>query len=274
MDDPPSAALSPARILVVDDEKATRNAITRALNLVGYHAEGAASGSQALARLAALPYDLMLLDLRMPEMDGVEVMARARDARPSLLVIVLTAYATVESAIAAVRAGAVDYLLKPCSLRDIEAAIARALRQRQERLRRKQLMHIMAEALGALQAEEELDVPLLPDRQERFVRCGPVTLDQNKQLAIVAGSAGAGGLSCELTANEALVLGYLMQHPDRVFSCRELARVTLGYEVSEREAEDILRPHISRLRKKIEPDPANPVFLRTVRGKGYFFASP
>lgn len=260
-----------ARILVVDDESTTRSAVTRALGLIGYQADGAASGTQALARLSARSYDLMLLDLRMPEMDGVEVMVRARESHPNLQVIVFTAYASVDSAISAVRAGAADYLLKPCSIKEIAAAIARVLKQRQERLRRQQLMHVMAETLEDPRAVEGLASPAISEPQERFIPCGSMTLDQDKRIAVINGPDGA-NLNCDLTTNETKILAFLMRHPDRVFSCRELAQATLGYEVTEAEAEDILRPHIFRLRKKIEPNLANPTRIRTVRGRGYFFS--
>ena len=274
MDDRSSPPIPQARILVVDDEPTTRTTITRALNLMGYRADEAASGGQALTRLSSLSYDLMLLDLRMPGIDGVEVMKRAQETHPGLLVIVFTAYATLESAIVAVRAGAVNYLLKPCAIRDIKAAITCALQRRQERLRRQHLVRVMAEALAALQAEEKQDMLASPDRPERFLQCGPVTLDKEKRLVVVAGADEADSLSAELTVNEGALLAYLLQHLDTVSSCRELARGTLGYDVSGREAEAIVRPHISRLRKKIEPDPAHPRLIRTIRGKGYLFSPP
>jgi DNA-binding response OmpR family regulator len=261
-----------ARILVVEDEPTTRAAITRGLALMGYRVDEAASGSQALAKLSLLPYDLMLLDLRMPGMDGVEVMKWVEEAQPDLLVIVLTAHASLESAIAAVRAGAANYLLKPCSIRDIKVAVARALQRREKALYRQHLVGVIAEAVEALQVEEERDMPVSPERLVQFLRCGPITLDLEKNLAVVSGSDDAGSLNTELTASEAALLAYLMQHPDIVFSCRQLARTALGYDVGEREAEDIVRPHISRLRKKIEPDPAHPRLVRTIRGKGYLFS--
>jgi len=261
-----------ARILVVEDEATTRKAITRALNLIGYQADEAVSGEQALVKLAALSYDLMLLDLRMPGMDGVEVMKRVQKTHPDLLVIVLTAHATVDSAITAVRAGAADYLLKPSKIQDIEAAISRALERRLERLRRQHLIHVIADALDALQEEDRREKATPLDRPEQFIQYGPVALDREKQLAIVSGGEATASLSAELTGNEAALLAYLMQHPETVFSSRELARHALGYDVSEAEARDIVRPHISRLRKKIEPDPAQPRLVRTIRGKGYLFS--
>ncbi|MBC8445949.1 MAG: response regulator transcription factor [Chloroflexi bacterium] len=270
--DPP--LIPQARILVVDDEPAARAAITRGLELMGYQVDEAASGSQALAKLGLTPYDLMLLDLRMPGMDGVEVMKWVEEAQPGLLVIVLTAYASLESAIEAVRAGAANYLLKPCSIRDIGAAIARALRHRQKDLHRQHLVGVIAEAVEALQAEEGRAKPGSPERPMRFLRCGPVVLDLEKHLAVVSGPDDAGSLNSELTTSESALLAYLMQYPDTVFTCRQLARAALGYDVSGREAQRIVRPHIFRLRKKIEPDPAHPRLIRTIRGKGYLLSSP
>jgi len=243
-----SRPILPARILIVDDEAMPRMTIARALNLLGYRADEAASGAEALSKLAARFYDLMLLDLRMPGLDGVDVMRQVNKLCPDTLVIVLTAHATLESAIAAVRFGAVDYLLKPYSLRDTKAAIARVL----ENHRR---VH---------EAPATLD--------KRFLQRGPVTLDIEKRLAVVT-SRDSHTLEAELTGNEAALLAYLMQSPDTLFSCRDLARSPLGYDVSEREAEDIVRPHISRLRNKIELDPAHPALIRTIRGKGYLFSA-
>ena len=262
-----------ARILVVDDEPTTRSAITQALALMSYRVDEAASGSQAIAKLSLLPYDLMLLDLRMPGMDGVEVMKWVEETQPNLLVIVLTAHASLESAIAAVRAGAANYLLKPCSIRDIEAAIARALQRRWKDLHRQHLVGVIAEAVETLQSQEEQGILSSSEQPMRFLRCGPVSLDVDKHLAVVRWPDDAGSLNTELTTSEAELLAYLMQHPDSVFSCRHLARVALGYDVSERDAQGIIRPHIFRLRKKIEPDPARPRLIRTIRGKGYLFSS-
>jgi len=277
MSRPEALPIPKARILVVDDEPTTRRAVARALGLSGYEAEAAASGTQALELLAARPYDLMLLDLRMPGMDGVEVMARVQERYPNLLIIVFTAHATVHSAIEAVRVGAVDYLLKPSTIHDIEAAVARALERQRERLRRQHLIQIMAEALAALQAEDALQSAAPQFAGERFLRSGPVSFDRVKRLVVVAGSDGPDdeavpSLDAVLTEYEAVLLAFLMERPDRPFSCRELARA-LGYAVDEHEAQDIVRPHISRLRKKIEVDPSRPRWVRTLRGQGYLFST-
>ncbi|MBN1660522.1 MAG: response regulator transcription factor [Anaerolineae bacterium] len=260
-----------ARVLIVDDEETTRRAITRALELTGYEAEGVASGEHALARLASSSYDLMLLDLRMPGMDGVDVMHRVAARYPDLLVIVFTAHATVDSAIEAVRAGAVDYLLKPTSVREVHAAVSRALEQRREKLRRRHLIRVMAEALAALQAEEAHDHRQAGTRGERFLHAGPVALDMEKRLVVVSRPDVRDSLDAELTENEAALLGCLMENPGAPLSCRVLAATALGYDVIEAVARGIVRPHISRLRKKIEFDPTHPTLVRTIRGQGYLF---
>lgn len=234
----------PPSILVVDDEPTPRMAIADALNMMGYRADEAGSGTEALAMLARQPYDLVLLDLRMPGMDGVEVMRRARIAHDDLLVIVLTAYGSLDSAIEAVRAGAADYLLKPISIRDTEDSIARALLRRS----------------GPLAAE-------------RFLRRGHVTLDREKNLAFLSTGQEGERRTVDLTVSETALLARLMRQPTRVLSCRDLARDALNYDVFEREAQEIVRPHISRLRQKLESDPAEPRLIHTIRGKGYMFSA-
>lgn len=266
--------ISQVRILIVEDEDATRNALIQALDSSGYRVEGAASGSAALEKLEDETYDLMLLDLHMPGMGGVEVMNWANEACPDLMVIVLTAHATLESAIAAVRAGASDYLLKPCRIQDIEIAIMQALETRWARMRRQHLIRVISEALDALKSEEERERMNRGEQHERFLRSGSLTLDREKRLTVVTNSDEESRVSAELTANEAALLAYMMQRPDLVFSCRDLARSALGYEVDESDAQNIIRPHISRLRKKVEPEEGEPDLIRTVRGKGYLFSPP
>jgi DNA-binding response OmpR family regulator len=261
-----------ARVLVVDDEAHVRSALVRSLGLLGYRASEAGSGHQALEMLERTPYDAMVLDMRMPGMDGVEVMRRACQVRPGLSIIVLTGHATLESAITAVKSGAVDYLLKPASLHDVAVAVASALRRCTERLRRQHLFQVIGKALDEMRAiEGSVDTTPTPTLK-RFLYAGPVTLDREKRLAVVAGADGAGASDVELTVSEAALLACLMQRPGTVLSCRELARAALNYDVEGQEAQGIVRPHVCRLRRKIEPHPAHPCLIRTIPGKGYLFA--
>jgi len=263
--------ISGARMLIVDDEPEVRSTLVRSLGLLGYQADEAGSGHQALEMLEGTPYAVMVLDMRMPGMDGVQVMQRARQIHPDLIIIVLTAHAELDSAIAAVKSGAVDYLRKPASAYGIAAAAAQALRRRAESLHHQHLLQVMSQAMDELRGVKASKQPLLTHNLERFLRAGPITLDLEKRLAFVAGSGGAGGSNVELTASEATLLAYMMQRPDTVLSCHELAQNALGYDVSGEEARSIVRPHIFRLRRKLETDPQEPRLIRTVQGRGYLF---
>jgi len=131
MTDPTAAPPIPqTRVLVVDDETHVRSALTRSLTLLGYSADGAASGHQALGMLECAPYDAMVLDLHMPGISGVEVMQGARQMCPGLIIVILTGRATLMSVIAAVKSHAASYLFKPVSVHDIAAVIADSLQRR------------------------------------------------------------------------------------------------------------------------------------------------
>jgi DNA-binding response OmpR family regulator len=256
------------RVLVVDDEESVRTALARSLTLLRYSADVAASGDQALEMLERTPYDVMLLDMRMPGLGGVEVMQRAGQMCSDLSIIVLTGHATLDSAIAAVKSDAIDYLLKPASIHDIAVAVSKALQRRAEKLRRQHLLRVLEQALE----EARETSPETPPAPTCLLHAGPIVLDRQSGLAAVAGVGDAGDLTAELTVCEAKLLAYMMQHPHDALSCRELARSALGYDVTEREAQGIVRPHISRLRRKIEPGSASPRLIRTIFGHGYRFA--
>ncbi len=247
------------RILVVDDEEHVRSGIRRSLTLMGYHAEAAASGEEALRMLERDSFDVMLLDIRMPGMDGVEVMRRARRLHSDLLILVLTGYASLESAIAAVKCHAADYLLKPASIHTIAEAVAGALGRRAEEARRR-----------GRAWQREGGRWERPSADEGVLCVGPVVLNLELRLAVVTWGEEE-VLQAELSPSEAALLAHLMRHPRSVLSCRALARQALGYDLTEAEAREIVRPHICRLRRKIEPDPAHPRLIRTVVGRGYRF---
>jgi DNA-binding response OmpR family regulator len=264
----------PARVLVVDDEESVRAALARSLTLLRYSVDVAASGRQALEMLERTPYDVMLLDMRMPGMGGIEVMQRAGRMCSDLSIIVLTGHATLESAIAAVKSGAIDYLLKPASIHELATAVSKALQRHAERLRRQRLLRVLEQVLEEARRTEgpgtSTGTPPA-STPDQFLGAGPIVLDRESGLIVVAGVGDAGDLSAELTVCEAKLLAYMMQHPDAVLSCRELARSALGYDVTEREAQGIVRPHISRLRKKIEPGSSSLHLIRTIFGHGYRF---
>jgi DNA-binding NtrC family response regulator len=110
-------------ILVVDDEEIVRDSLSSWLEEDGYHVEAVESGKKALERLPAKPWDLMLVDLKMPGMDGIQLMEEVRKTHPDMLVIIMTAYATVDTAVKAMKTGAYDYFVKPFNPDDISLTI-------------------------------------------------------------------------------------------------------------------------------------------------------
>ena len=261
-----------ARLLVVDDEANLRAGLRNLLSLMGYHVEEAASGHEALELLENAPYDLMVLDMHMPGMNGVEVMRRARQVRPNLSIIVLTAHASMESAIAAVKSDAADYMLKPFNVEDLAATISHALQERAEHLRHQQLLNLIGQALGTLDQTEEPAAPSSSPSPppEYLLHAGSLTLDRRRRLVVMQGDPP---LTIELTEGETAILAALMEHPDQVLSCSQLVRAAMGYDLDEQEAQNQVRLYIFRLRRKIEAGSSRPRLIRTMRGRGYFLSS-
>jgi len=260
------------KILVVDDEEVTRLSLAEILSLEGYQVATASSGEEALQELEKEAFDLVLADLVMKEVDGLQVMEAAKKLSPDTVVIMLTAYGTLESAIQAMRQGAYDYLIKPCGAQEIVASVESGLAEQRQERRRQELMSRVEEMLRALKAEED-ETPTSVSRGDqlkraRFLQSGGIIVDLQKHIATLHGQL------LNLTPTEFRLLACLMGKADQVLSCQELVREVQNYDCDEREARDIIRVHIRRLRQKIEPDPANPQYVLNVRGVGYMFAGP
>jgi DNA-binding response OmpR family regulator len=114
-------------ILIVDDEKNIRLTLSQALEVLEVETDTAANGEEALAKLGEKEFELILLDLKMPGMDGMEVLRRVREIRPDIRIIILTAYGTVESAVEAMKLGAADFIQKPFAAEEIRGLISRVL---------------------------------------------------------------------------------------------------------------------------------------------------
>jgi DNA-binding response OmpR family regulator len=253
---------SPYRILIADDEEHTRSALVRAFQLKGYTCRGAADGQEALAILSHEDYDLLLLDLRMPHIDGIQVMKTARELHPLLIVIILTAHASMESAITAVKAGAADYLIKPQSINDLDLAIQQALKNRAPDLKRKQLISFMQQTLDSLKDDEQL---------KTLNANNGIQIDsQHRRITI---RTAQDQRTIDLTEDQTKILLYMNNQTGIVTTCRDIAFHALGYpDLSEKEAESMVRPHVLRIRRKIELNPEKPQILRTIRGCGYVFS--
>lgn len=257
------------RILIVDDEAPLRTTMSALLAADDREIITAANGEEALAYLEDGRFDLIIVDLMMPGIDGLQVMDVAQKLSPQAKLIMLTAYGTLNSSVQAMRRGAVDYLRKPASAPEIEAAVDRALQLRYEDARREELLERIQMALEELRGEEKGPVtPSTPKpRRERFLQARGIIIDLQKHIVTL------GGDSLDLTPTELRLLSTLIANADQVMSCRDLVYQVQNYDTDEREARSIIRVYIRRLRQKIEPDPSSPIYILNVRGSGYMFSS-
>ena len=260
-----STLLNGARLMIVDDERTTRLSLSEIFTLRGAQVTTAADGQEAIDLLHQSAFDLIVLDLKMPGMSGLQVLEEAQHIAPTTVVILLTAHASVDSAISALRRGVFDYVLKPAQPRAIVEAVERGLVKRQEHLRRQNLVGLMEQTVNALKGSEPASGSRVPPAATSSgpIQVGPLRVDLQRREARLSDEP------LVLTPTEFDTLAYLVQHADRVVSCRELVRAVHGYDATEREARPIMRVHIHRLRQKIEADAIHPERLLTVRAAGY-----
>ena len=258
-------------ILIVDDERTTRMALTEAFVQSGFQTDSAATGHEALHQLRRQSFDAVILDMHLSdEVTGLDILSMAPEISPDTAFIVLTGYATTESAIMALRSGAYDYLQKPASLPVIVETAQVALAKRAERLREKDAVRLLRQAFTTLNDEatvpevrpemiNKLDLPTAVSPS--LYTIGDITLDDQRQRVTCADE------QLTLTPIEYKLLHYLIQHPHVVFSYTELAEISHDMpDLDESEARALLRTHIYRLRRKLEHKKKTP--LQTVRGRG------
>jgi two-component system, OmpR family, response regulator MprA len=227
--------LTPMRILVVDDEPAVREALERILRLEGFDVEMACDGREAVRSQAAAPADAVLLDVLMPQLDGLEVCRRMRDTGDRTPVLMLTARDEVGDRVAGLEAGADDYLPKPFALEELLARL-RAL------LRRSGWMD-----------------------QREVLRFDDLELDPHSH------EVRRGQRLMELTRTEFLLLELFLHHPRQVLTRSQIFDRVWGYDFGP--ASNSLEVYVGYLRRKTE-QAGEPRLLHTVRGVGYVLRAP
>jgi DNA-binding response OmpR family regulator len=225
-------------VMVVEDEAAVARGVQFALEREGYTVSVVPTGEEAVERFNELAPDLVLLDVRLPGIDGFEVCRRLRrESRAPILF--LTARADEVDKVVGLEIGADDYVVKPFAVRELISRVKAQLRR----------------AYGEL-----------ADTQTgRVLRRGDLVIDLERRRVQRDGDR------ISLTTTEFELLRYLAARPGRVYSRRELLELVRDYDALEQD-ERTINVHISHIREKIEPDPANPRYIRTVRGAGYAFA--
>jgi DNA-binding response OmpR family regulator len=269
-----------AHVLVVDDEGAIRYSVSKTLQRVGYNVTEAASGEEALDQMKKHHYDVVLTDIRMPGLTGVELLKRIKEQAPDAIVILMTGYASLGTAVEALRLGAHDYLIKPSSSQDIRQSVARGVERARNLKRRRALLDAIRSNVSELTradvdvvraALEDMDFDDEPPRIEQPIAesmnsnmtLGPLTIYPGRyQIAV-------GDRPIDLTPTEFDLLLYLAAHRGRVVSCHELVREVRGYTVDEAEAREVIRPHVSNLRRKLKQAGQDADLIVNVRGIGY-----
>ena len=227
---------TPIRILLVDDEPAIRRALKPTLMGLGFQVTEASRGEEALQALRTAPFDVMLLDVNMPGIGGIETLRRVRAALPRLPVLMLTVRDGEEEKVEALELGADDYVTKPFSTRELIARIRTAVRR--------------------VQAPERA--------QDAIIELGEIRLDPVKRIVTKAAQP------VHLTRKEFDILHCLMSRAGRVITYAKLLTAVWGADC--REEVEYLRTFVRQLRKKIEDDPSTPIYLLTDVYVGYRFA--
>jgi DNA-binding response OmpR family regulator len=224
-----------ARILLVDDEQSIQTLLSFPLRKDGYHVTSAQDGSEALQRFTEARFDLVILDLMLPKLDGVEVCRRLR-SRSQVPIIMLTAKGSETDKVAGLEVGADDYITKPFSMREFRSRVKAALRR--------------SRMVGELPREEAIE-------------SGELKIDFGRRVVTLSGE------EVKVTYVEFEILGALARSPGRVLGRETLLEHVWGdSEYRDPRTVDV---HIRHLREKLEADPKNPEYLLTVRGVGYRF---
>jgi DNA-binding response OmpR family regulator len=235
--------MNPAkRILVAEDQTDIRDLLVLNLRAAGYAVSETRDGLSALALHTEAPCDLLVLDLMMPGLDGLELCKTLRARGDTTPILMLTAKSTELDRVLGLELGADDYLTKPFSLPELLARV-KALLRRAEQLRA---------ALAAQAAPSDAGQSLVN---------GELAIQPVKRLVTVRGAA------LEFTALEFDLLMHFAQHPGHVYSRAQLLSAVWGY--SHDGYEHTVTTHINRLRAKLESDPLKPEYILTVRGAGY-----
>ncbi len=232
-------------MLVVDDEPNVCFFLKEVLEKAGHRVTTLYSGEEALSYLRDQSFNLVIVDLKLGgAVDGLRVLEAVKWRWPDTSVIILTAHGSLESAMTAIRVGVDGYLLKPVEPEDVRQAIVEVLGRR-----RQPTNHTSPE--------------------DSLLNHGDLSLNTNKHQATLQGKL------LDLTPNEFTLLAHFLQNAQKVVTPSDLVWALHRYEAdNEREAREIVKWYIYRLRRKIEPDPENPRYILNVRGVGYTLGPP
>lgn len=271
-----------ARILLVEDYDKTRLMIAHLLRRAGYQVTPAAQGESAINLLQSEQFDLVLADILMEDVDGIEVLHVAKQQSYNPQVILLTGCGTLETCMAALRYGAYDYLLKPCTEEDLLQCIEAALNKYTAEKQIKQAIHTLSTAficdlpVSSMDDPDQAELSRLPrSASNASPRHSPQRPPSDKQIigSLVLGTTRHKvwfkGKLLQITPTEHALLSFLAETPGEPRPYSDIVWHTHQLKVSSTEAQNLLRPHVRNLRKKLDS-----LHLVNERGVGYKLVDP
>lgn len=223
------------KILMADDEEETRVLLQRCLEREGYKVVTVPNGRETLQAFAADEFDMVILDVNMPQLDGWTVCSELRK-RTDVPIMMLTASTRPDDIVHGIQLGADNYVTKPFTLKEVRARVRAVLRRATQKTKQE---------------------------NEKLLTCGDIVLNESTCEVMVRGER------VELTPNEYRLLHYFMQHPDTPISKEKLLAAVWDYQHQLCEDLNFIRVTIRRLRNKVEEDSSSPKYLKTVHGRGY-----
>ena len=257
-------------ILIIDDEASLRQTLARILQRAGFEVTTAANGKDGLALVHEHPFDLLYLDIRMPDISGLELLKNIHTKFPELPVILFTAQPDLNSAVEALRRGATDYLLKPLKPQTVidrtQSILANKQKERRKRELQRQIDMLQAEVMAL---ENTASTNSDPEAQQkdssdhRFIKRGMLTLDLHTRRVTMNERV----INLPPTSFDYLLV--LARHTPNIVDYQTLVSEAQGYESDMRDVQELTKWHIHHIRQAIEPDKRKPVHVINVRGAGY-----
>ena len=258
------------RFLIVDYDLTFRSVMVQVFSLLGYIVDEAVNGEEALALLEARTYQIVILELELRDVEGVDLLHHISKNYPDVIIILIAENPTVENALAAVKEASA-FLLKPVAINEIVEVVTEVI-QKQAALIGYLLQNVFTIANGRQHPDpymENFNSLAAPTSTRSMIIVSPVKLNCTTQLVQRIDDPHHQGV--ELTRGETAVLSCLMINSDQPLSCQELAHTAWGYELEKLDAESVIRPYISRIRHKLSRDFQGIELIKTVRKQGYLF---
>jgi DNA-binding response OmpR family regulator len=258
-------------ILIIDDEPKLARSLALILQRAGYRVTTAGTAKDGLQLMQAGEFDMVFLDIKLPDQSGIQVLPQIRGLYPDMPVVILTAHASLETAIEAVRAGATDYLLKPIDPEAILTRVNKIHEDRQQPRRRREITTQIQTLLEELHAADGnpsspfgLVAPATPNDPTRFIKRGDLLLDLHTRHVTL------GDRDVPLAPSTFDYLVTLTRHSPQPVTYDTMVMESQGYQgLSRIEAKEITRWQVHELRKALEEDVRHPQLIITVRDIGY-----